>query len=297
MTFEPLRRYLWAADLGAIVVCSTLLARAAAGGVESRLTIPLPAPAETRPAAPLDRVGAVVLARDIFCSACPVAGQEGSLPMAAGGPQRTSLPLVLVAVIHSPPPGQRWSAALVRDTTDNALQALRVGGTVLSATITEIHETRVTLESGGKAEYLDLLDPPPPRATAMAPPRTGAAADPLGQEMERGIRKTGEHSYEIQRATLESVLGNVNLLVRSARVLPEVRDGKAAGLRLVAVQAQGPLARIGMQAGDLLSSINGLELTSMEKSLEVYSKVRSASHLSLGLERNGKKLTIDYAVR
>jgi general secretion pathway protein C len=115
--------------------------------------------------------------------------------------------------------------------------------------------------------------------------------------MAKGIKKTSEHAYDIQRSTLESVLGNMSLLSRSARIVPEIRDGKAAGFRLYSVRPDGPFALIGMQNGDVISSINGLEITSPEKALEVYAKLKSASHLSLGLERNGQKVTKDYSIR
>ena len=87
------------------------------------------------------------------------------------------------------------------------------------------------------------------------------------------------------------------LLSRSARIVPEMKDGKAAGFRLFAVRPEGPFALIGMQNGDILSSINGLEITSPEKALEVYAKLKSASHLSLGMERNGQKITKEYNIR
>ncbi|HEX7596845.1 MAG TPA: type II secretion system protein GspC, partial [Polyangia bacterium] len=103
--------------------------------------------------------------------------------------------------------------------------------------------------------------------------------------------------YEIQRSTLESVLGNMSLLSRSARIVPEMRDGRAAGFRLYAVKPDGPFAKIGMTNGDIISSINGLEITSPEKALEVYAKLKSASHLTLGMERNGSKVTKDYSIR
>ena len=89
----------------------------------------------------------------------------------------------------------------------------------------------------------------------------------------------------------------MSLLSRSARIVPEIRDGKAAGFRLYSVRPDGPFAKIGMQNGDVISSINGLEITSPEKALEVYAKLKSASHLSLGLERNGQRITKDYTIR
>ncbi len=116
-------------------------------------------------------------------------------------------------------------------------------------------------------------------------------------ELDRGIKKTGEHNYEVQRATVDSLLGNMSLLSRSARIVPEIRDGKAAGFRLFSVRPDGPFAKIGLQNGDVISAINGLEMTSPDKALEVYTKLKSASHLSVGLERNGQKINKEYNIR
>ena len=65
---------------------------------------------------------------------------------------------------------------------------------------------------GGRHEYIDLLDrpnaPPPTVATTAGPPSGGPPVDPLTAELDKGIKKTGEHSYEVQRTAVDSLLGN-----------------------------------------------------------------------------------------
>jgi general secretion pathway protein C len=302
-----LRKYLWAIDLLVIALCAVFLARASASAVEASIVVPPPRPAarlarNQNPTVYTKEIESI-LKRNVFCSTCPPiipVDTPETGPQAPEAPQKTSLPLGLMAIMYSPPPlGLKWSVAIVRDTEDKSMGAFGVGSKVHTATITEILETRIYLDNGGKTEFLDLLDAanaaaPAPVAAAVTPQPGG---DALSQEMDRGIRKTGEHAYEIQRQTLESVLGNMNLLSRSARIVPEIKDGKSAGFRLYSVRPDGPFAKIGMQNGDVISSINGLEITSPEKALEVYAKLKSASHLSLGLERNGQKVTKDYSIR
>jgi len=308
-----LRKYLWGIDLAVIAFCAVFLARAASSAVESSIVVP-PQRAMYRP----PRVQAPVvynkdiepiLKRNVFCSTCPpivdkpVEGAQASTGVEP--PQKTSLPLALMAIMFAPPPlglsTSPWSVAVVRDTEEKSTGAFGAGNKVHGAVITQIEETRVYLDNGGKTEFIDLLDktpnaPEPAAAAAPAPPTPGGG-DAFATEMAKGIKKTSEHAYDIQRATLESVLGNMSLLSRSARIVPEIRDGKAAGFRLYSVRPDGPFALIGMQNGDVISSINGLEITSPEKALEVYAKLKSASHLSLGLERNGQKVTKDYSIR
>ncbi|HJX62809.1 MAG TPA: type II secretion system protein GspC [Polyangia bacterium] len=305
-----LRKYLWALDLVVVALCATFLGNAASSAVESKVvaSIPAPSPTANKPRRPEPTTPASskqpegILKRNIFCSTCPPIIEEphpdGGVPEPTSPEAvKTALPLALLAVMYAPPPnGIKWSIAVIRDTEIKSVGAYPVGGKVHGATVIEIQETRIYLDNAGKTEFLDLFEKPGPPAP---PPAASAAGgtDPLSVEMDKGIKKTGENSFEIQRSTLESVLGNMSLLSRSARIVPEMRDGKAAGFRLYAVKPDGPFAKIGMQNGDVIASINGLEITSPEKALEVYAKLKSASHLSLGMETNGKKVTKDYTIR
>jgi general secretion pathway protein C len=112
----------------------------------------------------------------------------------------------------------------------------------------------------------------------------------------QGVRKTGERSYEIERATFESALSNLNVVSRTARIVPEIRNGKAVGFRLYSVRPDGALGRVGLQNGDVISSVNGRDLTTVASSVEIYGELKSADHLSVGLERGGRKMTIEYGI-
>ena len=301
-----LRKYLWAVDLAVVALCATFLGMAASGAVEAkfasapppaRVALAKPPKPEAKPGFNKDPMA--ILKRNIFCATCPPIIDEG---VTEPGPTpdvqtKTALPLALLAIMYAPPPnGIKWSIAVMRDTEAKSVGAFPVGGKIHGATVTEILETRVYLDNVGKTEYIDLfeLPAPPPQALAAAAPKP---EDPFSAELANGITKLSENKYELKRNTLESVLGNMALLSRSARIVPEMKDGKAAGFRLFAVRPEGPFAMIGMQNGDILSSINGLEITSPEKALEVYAKLKSASHLSLGMERNGQKITKEYNIR
>jgi general secretion pathway protein C len=306
-----LRKYLWAVDLAVVVLCATFLGMAASGAVESKLaSMPMPARValakppkpESKPA--FNKDPTAMLKRNMFCSTCPPIFEVATVADTTVTIEetKTALPLAVLAIMYAPPRNgfkwSMWSIAVMRDTEAKIMGAYPVGGKIHGATVTGILETRVYLDNAGKAEYIDLFEPPapPPQAAAAAAP-VPDKDDKLAVDMAKGIKKLSEHNYELQRGTLESVLGNMALLSRSARIVPEMKDGKAAGFRLFAVRPDGPFAMIGMQNGDIISSINGLEITSPEKALEVYAKLKSASHLSLGMERNSQKVTKEYNIR
>ena len=305
-----LRKYLWALDLLAIAIGSVFAARATGVMIESALGRNTPvvqavrrSPSDTQTATYYDKQVEAILKRNIFCSTCPpiLAEPESTEPTVPppAVPVRTSLPLKLMAIMFSPPPNDpRWSMAVVRDTERNSAGPYAIGGKIRAASIVDIQETRIYLDNDGKPEFLDLLDTPPAAVAAAAPAAAApAAADPFVAEMEKGIKKTGEHSFEIQRGTVDSLLGNMALLSRSARIVPEVRDGKSAGFRLFSVRPEGPFGKIGLQNGDIIYAINGMEMTSPDNALAVYTKLKSANHIAVAVERNGQKVTKDYNIR
>jgi general secretion pathway protein C len=304
-----LRKYLWAIDLAIIALCAVFSARATATLIESKLVRMAPAVRrEPHLAAPGSQTTVYtkqieeILKRNIFCSTCPpilpvptVAGAGSEAPAL----QRTSLPLKLLAVMYAKPPAERWSMAIIRDTDEKSAGPYGVGSKVREAKVVTIEEARVYLEVNGHREYMDLLDKaPPPAVAAMAPGMIASpAGDPLNAELDKGLKKTGEHSFDVQRGTVDALLGNMSALSRGARIVPEIRDGKASGFRLFSIRPDGPFAKIGLSNGDVISAINGLEMNSPDKALEVYTKLKSANHLSVGLERNGQKITKEYSIR
>jgi general secretion pathway protein C len=305
-----LRKYLWAIDLAVLALCAVFSARATATKIESKLAAIAPMPKRAarqvvqQQTTYYSKQVEDILKRNVFCSTCPpiiappVVANAGPPPDPV--PQKTTLPLRLLAVMFAPAPvDPRWSMAIIRDTDTKTAGPYAIGSKVREALVTDITDTRVYLEISGRREFLDLIDTAPaaaaPSAAAAMP--SGPPTDPLMAEMEKGVKKVGEHNYEVQRSTVDSLLGNMSVLSRSARIVPEIKDGRAAGFRLFSVNPTGPFAKIGLQNGDVIGAINGLDMSSPDKALEVYTKLKSASHLSVGLERNGTKITKEYNIR
>lgn len=143
--------------------------------------------------------------------------------------------------------------------------------------------------------------PSSPASAAKRPPKSKgsrpAERSGLLGELDRGIRKVGEGRYEIDRRALDLALGNLALLSRAVRVVPEIRDGRPLGFRLFALAPDGPFAKLGLSDDDVLVSINHLALTTVEQVLEAYGKLKTARHLVLGILRGGHRIALEYAIR
>ena len=85
--------------------------------------------------------------------------------------------------------------------------------------------------------------------------------------------------------------------MRQARIVPEQENGKVVGIRLFGVKPDTLLGTLGMENGDRLEKINGFDMTSPEKALEAYARLRTADHLTVSVNRRGQETNLDYNIK
>lgn len=161
------------------------------------------------------------------------------------------------------------------------------------ATLKRIEEFRVYIfnERERKYEYLSLLadDKGPIRR-----PAPGIEAVEGGE----GVRKVGPTSYEIERGEFDKALSNVARLMTEAKAVPEMdASGNYVGFKLVYIKEGSLFEKIGIEKMDVLTRINGYELNSPEKALQLFGKLRSASQFTIDVKRGERPVTLDYSVR
>jgi general secretion pathway protein C len=76
-----------------------------------------------------------------------------------------------------------------------------------------------------------------------------------------------------------------------------VRAGVVDGFTLFAIRAGSLFAALGFANGDPIQRINGLALTSADRALEVYTKLRDAPRLEFELVRRGRPVTLTIEIR
>ena len=145
------------------------------------------------------------------------------------------------------------------------------------------------------ASWPSATTPPPAVAIASTEPMPGEATG-LEKDIDKGVRCNGA-SCEVDKSLIDKVLANTTALAASARLVPSFLDGKPNGFKLFAIRPGSIFAKIGMQNADLIKAINGLDMSTPDKALEAYSKLKTASHLTVMLERRGENITLDYQIR
>jgi general secretion pathway protein C len=133
-----------------------------------------------------------------------------------------------------------------------------------------------------------------PTATATATP--DAEVDELQAAIDGGITVVDATHRTIKRDLVDKMLVNPMAVAKGARVVPSVKDGKPEGFKLYAIRPSSIYARLGLANGDTLVKINSLELTSADKALEAYTKIRDAQRIDIEIVRRGKPMTLTITV-
>jgi general secretion pathway protein C len=133
-----------------------------------------------------------------------------------------------------------------------------------------------------------------PTTTPPPPPGTPAA---VPEDIKKSIQKVSATEYNVDRSAIDKILENQQLLMRSARIVPETENGKTVGIRLFGVRQDSLLGLIGIENGDRLERINGFDVASPEKALEAYARLRSADKLTVQVNRRGQPTTLDFHIK
>lgn len=136
-----------------------------------------------------------------------------------------------------------------------------------------------------------------PRASTSPQP-SQENTEPDTSDASEHIRKTGERDWEIDRDFLEKdVLENLSKVATQARIVPSFKNGKPNGFKLFSIKPKSFYSQIGLQNGDVIQKINGYEMNSPDKALEIYQKLKDAGSVSIELQRRGQNLNHGYQIR
>jgi hypothetical protein len=96
---------------------------------------------------------------------------------------------------------------------------------------------------------------------------------------------------------LDHALTHLEDLALQARIVPYFEGGVARGFKLFAIRPDSLYRRVGLCNGDVVSRINGYDLTSPDKALEVYEHMKGRSHFDLELTRAGSLQHLEVVIR
>jgi type II secretory pathway component PulC len=192
------------------------------------------------------------------------------------------------------------SLAIMGAQTTRKMAVYRCGARVGTYEILAVRPRAVLLSTDTDDPcWLPLTRPtsttPPPRATAPAPKkqrrsRTAFTSD----ELEQSIHQLQPGVYRVERSLLDRALTRAGKIARTTRTRTVQAHGSPVGLRLTRIASGGLFEHLGLKRGDVLKTVNGFQVASVDGMLSARTKLATAPRLSVAVVRDGKPITLEY---
>lgn len=226
-------------------------------------------------------------------------------PENAVAPARCQGDLRLVAsVVNEAHP--QLSLAVVRNPA--GARVLSIGGRLDNLVLVELQPQYAGLRSpDGSLCVLPVFDPlaraaPAQKAREPSPPENAktdakARAHLSQEELARGVQASGNGEYTLSRELLLKALKNPGGAAAGAHFRLVERDGHSVGMEMRAVREGSTLSRMGMKTGDIVQTINGIDVSNPLGLLDALRVAREADSFTITIMRDGRAQALRYMVR
>lgn len=194
-------------------------------------------------------------------------------------PPDTKLSLKLLGIYHNPDPQQ--SLAMI-STTENKSGLYHIGKAISNSVIlSEVHPKYVILQRGDRYETLRLV---------------GAGNNPVLNQVNPPTNASKQPPARLLGTLQRQLASNPEALGKLLRVDPANENGKFIGFKLSAGQDPSLMTQFELQAGDILTSVNGIELDSPLKGFSIVQQLSTANQLTLQIMRQGQARTLSFNI-
>jgi general secretion pathway protein C len=196
----------------------------------------------------------------------------------------TRLNLTLTGVVASSE--QEAGTAIIENRGSQAVYGLgeKIEGT--NATLQKVYNDRVIIKNGVRNETLMLdgidYDEANRRREMQARNR------PEPEELEEDTVELSDEALEATAALRERPANFTDFI----SISPRTEEGQLIGYQVSPGKEPELFKSAGLQAGDVITQINGLDLTDLQQSQEALSELRNAQTIELTIIRDGSLTTL-----
>ncbi len=310
------KRWLWILNVVAIVLGAWLAAGTVNAMISSRMSPaadattkrPTMANAPSLTAKPLDQYLDPIKRKNVFNHGEPVPDEAPvggpDVPVDAP-PDQCTLPVqVQTAVIVTDSPEYSVATLMDNSASPPKVIAVRVGDRIAEQAMVSGIAEEVDWETFATVTTIELLRDDGRRelcrsgeaaVSRPAIPMGGAVASvPTGE----GIKRLSDTQFEVAQSEIDAVMnGGMASMAQDVRIVPYFEGGVAKGFKLYSIKPGSLLSKIGLMNGDVIQKVNGYDISSPEKALQVYGLLKNEKSVQVDLTRNGQNKTIGYSIR
>lgn len=192
----------------------------------------------------------------------------------------------------------RNARAIIAD-AKNAEDSYKVGDPVPGgAIIHKILVDKVILEHNGKLETLllpEIITGGVSESSSAIQP-TPARSSPPAPQPSASLDTANAQPGPLLRDIRDRLVSDPQSVMGLIRAQPYRKNGKLAGYRIRPGKDRQLLQKFGLRSGDVVTSINGVPMDNPLKALELMRDLKSATSLSVDIERRGVPQSLNFSI-
>lgn len=232
-----------------------------------------------------------ILDRNIFNSK-GLSSLLSSLPGVSPLPVKEEKPPVPIRLVGTVAGIPQYSYAVIEDPFQKTNKIFRLNDTIAPGIkLLEIQRNRIVITKEGIREEIELGVQEAAATQRMAtPPRPVLPTPP-------DVSEYSPSTFVVDRESVEAATQDMNRLLTQARLVPNFTGGVADGFRIFSIVPSSLFDKAGLRNGDIIHSINGIEMKDPEKAFQIYQLLKDSDRFVIDLVRAGQKMSLNYDVR
>jgi general secretion pathway protein C len=217
--------------------------------------------------------------------------KEGS-DKASGGKEPEKIePTTLSLILWGTVTGGSDLYAVIEDKKSGIQALYQEGDLVQEATIKKILKKEIVLTFHGKDQILEM-ETNPENAGLVKKPLNKSA---LGSAMTRPQNGLPIQQQPVQPQLPQPNPGNAGEIMAKIKLRPFFTKGSPDGVMVYAIKPDSVFNKAGIRNGDIVKSINGTQVSSVEDASSMLSGMENAATAKLTVVRSGEIKEISYA--
>ncbi len=180
--------------------------------------------------------------------------------------------------------------AVIEDVKAREQNLYRTGDAIQTATVKEIFREKVVLTVNGKDEVLQMQE----LVSGKAVSRPGGLPTRAAASSSGAVRA---QRISLRRSYIEQSMTDMASLMTQVQIRPHMENGMPAGLSLSSIKPNSIFRRMGLRNGDVITGVDGTDISSVDDALKLVDNLKSSSQLSVQLKRRGREKSIEYSIR
>jgi len=132
-------------------------------------------------------------------------------------------------------------------------------------------------------------------ASSIKPTRRVSTPSKKSVKIEGEVVDAGDHKI-VDRSLLNHYAENMDDIYKNIGIREIKKGGAIQGFSITFIRRGSPFAKLGLKRGDIIKTINGVEINSYNAAFETYKNIGKIENLTMVIKRGKEEMELEYEI-